>query len=140
MAMNEEIIDNVFEAANAPTITKSEAIYKFSNLTIDELATKVQTFLLNKGYKLEEGTTLEGKYGKGNRILRILFGAFVKRFAWQVTVEPEGKMSKLTFFKGTKGYAGGAIGVSQVNNEYKSITASLTAFHLGQEGTKNEEE
>jgi len=134
----EEILDNNMTSAsdNAPIITKSEATYRFSKLSEDDLATKLQSFLLNKNYKLEEGTAKNGLYGKGSKVLRILFGAFVKRFAWQITISSVNGSTQLVFFKQAKGYVGGVIGVAQVNSEFNSIVNSLTAFHEGQEMKK----
>lgn len=133
----EEILDNNMTSTgvNAPVITKSEATYRFSKLSEDELATKLQSFLLKKGYKLEDGTSKNGLYGKGSKIMRILFGAFVKRFAWQITISTVNGMTQLVFFKQAKGYAGGVIGVSQVNTEFNSIVNSLSSFHEAQEAT-----
>mgnify|MGYP000157644900 CR=1 FL=1 len=134
----EELLDNDLNAlnGNAPVITKDKGIFNFTHLTQDELAAKVENFLKTKGYKLEEGAANNGKYGKGSRVLRILFGAFVKRFAWKITVDPNGQLTQLIIGKEAKGYVGGAIGVHQVNKEFKSIVGSLTQFHVNQESEK----
>jgi hypothetical protein len=131
----EEVLDNDMNvsSANAPIISKNSGVFKFSKLTKDELATKVETFLKGKGYKIEEGTPFKAKYGKGSRVGRILLGAFIKRFAWQVTVEADGDFSTLTFFKEASGAVGGIVGVNQVKNEFNSIIGSLKSFHAGQE-------
>lgn len=127
----EEILDNdaVALSANTPEITKEKGIFRFSKLNEEELTQKVQSFLSKKGYNLEEGQANNGKYGKGSRIGRILLGAFIKRFAWRVTVHQNGNLAELTFFKEAKGYVGGAIGVAQVNKEFNSIIDSLKTFH-----------
>ncbi|MFT5818984.1 MAG: hypothetical protein ACI8ZM_000206 [Crocinitomix sp.] len=131
----EEVLDNDMsvEKTNAPIIDKSKGVFRFSKLTKDELAIKVETFLKKKGYKIEEGTMFDAKYGKGSRVGRILLGAFIKRFAWKVTVESDGNFSKLTFYKEASGMVGGVIGVSQVNKEFNAIIGSLGNFHAGQE-------
>ena len=131
----EEVLDNDLNSigSNAPIVTKDKAIFNFSKLSQTELTAKFGSFLGNKGYKLEEGEPHDGKYGKGSRIGRILLGAFIKRFAWRVTISPNEGMTELILFKEAKGYVGGAIGVSQVNKEFKSIVNSLTQFHLTQE-------
>lgn len=119
----EEVLDNDLKTldATAPVITKERAIFSFTGTTEAEIASKINALFLKDGYKLEEGTELKGKYGKGSQIMRILFGAFVKRFAWEVTVTTEGGIVKATLYKETKGYAGGAIGVNQVKNEFKRL-------------------
>lgn len=133
----EEVLDDGMNVStsNTPVITGNSGVFRFSKLTKDELATKVETFLKKKGYKIEEGTPFNAKYGKGSRVGRILLGAFIKRFAWQVTVEADGGFSKLTFFKEASGMVGGIIGVSQVKSEFQSIIGSLKNFHAGQEAS-----
>ena len=131
----DELLDNDLQTLNenAPIITKAKAIFNFSKLSDDILAEKLQKFLLGKGYKLESGTTKDGIYGKGSKIGRILLGAFVKRFAWNITIEHKNEMASLTLFKQAKGYAGGLIGVNQVNKEFNVIVNSLKQFHINQE-------
>jgi len=129
--MEDELLDDGKVALNKNTVTidKEKATYPFSDTNVDELATKVQEFLLKQGYKLEEGSNSNGIYGKGSKTLRILLGAFIKRFTWKVTVVDSGDNTTLTFIKDEKGYWGGAIGVVQVKNEFKKITSVLQSFH-----------
>ena len=121
----EEVLDNDLKNldASAPVITKERAIFSFNDTTEENIASKINTLFLKDGYTLEEGSQLKGKYGKGSKIMRILLGAFVKRFAWEVSVTNEGGVIKATLYKETKGYAGGAIGVNQVKNEFKRLIA-----------------
>jgi hypothetical protein len=129
--MEDELLDDgaVALGKNEVTIDKEKATYPFANTNVNELATKVQEFLLKQGYKLEEGSNSNGIYGKGSKTLRILLGAFIKRFTWKVTVADTGETTTLTFIKDEKGYWGGAIGVVQVKNEFNKITAVLQNFH-----------
>lgn len=131
----DEVLDNdlTSTAVNAPVITKNEAIYTFTKLSREELTQKFENFIQKRGYKLEVGVPGNGIYGKGSKVMRVLFGAFVKRFAWKVVIEDMGGSTQLTFFKEAKGYVGGVIGVNQVNNEFKAIVGSLTQFHSSQE-------
>ncbi|MCH2234645.1 MAG: hypothetical protein MK078_10360 [Crocinitomicaceae bacterium] len=123
----EEVLDQGID--QDVSITKDNAMYRFKDTNVEELSGKVEKYLLGKGYKLESGTPENAIYGKGNKTLRILFGAFVKRFTWKVTVVADGNTTVLNFIKDEKGYWGGAIGVSQVKNEFKRITDALTQFH-----------
>lgn len=119
----DEVLDNDMKTldATAPVITKDKAIFSFEGTTEEALASKINTLFTKDGYSLEEGTQLKGKYGKGSKIMRILLGAFVKRFAWEVTVSTQGGLTTATLYKETKGYAGGAIGVNQVKNEFNRL-------------------
>lgn len=127
----DEVLDDQMQQTkkSAVKITKEKAIYNFDNATKEELAAKVEKFLLGQGYKLEEGDVFNGKYGKGNKTLRILFGAFVKRFTWAVKVASNSELTQLVLSKNEKGYWGGAIGVHQVNKEYERLTNVIRDFH-----------
>lgn len=129
--MNEELLDDALVDIdeNAPVITKERAEFPFPSIGKEALAGKIQKYLEKDGYKIESGSPTRAVYGKGNKTMRILFGAFVKRFTWGVQVLGDEKQSKLVFTKDEKGYWGGAIGVSQVKTEWNRIISSLTAYH-----------
>jgi hypothetical protein len=129
--MSDELLDDgaAVQASSAVKINDDKASYSFENTNADELAGKVEKFLKGEGYSLEGGSSASGIYGKGNKTLRILLGAFVKRFTWKIEVEDAGSTTVLHFIKDEKGYWGGAIGVSQVKTEYKRITNVLKNFH-----------
>lgn len=123
----EEVLDNDLKSVDskAPVITKDKATYSFEGTTEEAIASKINNLFLKDGYSLEDGTQLKGKYGKGSKIMRILFGAFVKRFAWEVTVSTQGGLTTATLYKETKGYAGGAIGVNQVKKEFNRLVEAF---------------
>jgi hypothetical protein len=96
-----------------------------------EAAKAVMTVLSHQGYALESGDMLEGKYGKGNKILRLLFGAFVKRFVFKVTISGSEKKEKSTIVieKDTfSQISGGLIGMNQYDSEMKRIAELLQAL------------
>jgi hypothetical protein len=122
---NAEILDKTLE----PVITKNDATFYFSSISEEDLGAKLEKYLLQKGDKIEAGTKTNATYGKGSQIMRILFGAFAKRFAWTVKIDSSMHGTTLTFSKMAKGYAGGIIGVNQVKNEFTQIVNSLKHFY-----------
>jgi len=129
--MNQEVLDSDMknDVSDDVIIEKHQATYHFKGMDKDALADKVQQYLLGKGYKLEEGTKFSGKYGKGSKIGRILLGAFIKRFCWEIRVEQSGQKARLMLIKDAKGYVGGVIGVNQVNNEFSLLSQSIKEWH-----------
>lgn len=123
----EEVLDQHLEQER--NISDGKATYRFKNTSANELAKKVEKYLLEKGYKREDGTLENATYGKGNKVLRILLGAFIKRFTWAVKVSREGNVTRLDFIKAEKGQWGGIIGVQQVKSELKRIVEALNYFH-----------
>jgi len=128
--MKEVLDDNLMrEKDQLIMIDKNRAVFTFERVSAAELAKNVNDIFIEKSYKLEQGSTEGGKYGKGNQVLRILFGAFAKRFCWETKIESNSTHTRFIFTKDAKGYAGGIIGVNQVNNEYKRMTDAFTLFH-----------
>ena len=115
-------------------IEKNKAIYVFKSTNKEDLGKKVNDYFKEQGYTLEAGVNTNGTYGKGSKVLRVLLGAFVKRFEWQVSISDINNSTGLTFTKNAKGYAGGLIGVNQVKNEYSRLTETLKAFHTNHNG------
>ncbi len=129
--MSNEILDSEMQADtnSGVEITKECATYMFTGMDKEKLADKVSQYLGSKGYKLETGDKFLGKYGKGSKVGRILLGAMIKRFCWEIRVEQSKDKTRLMLVKDAKGIAGGLIGINQMNNEYALITESLKAWH-----------
>jgi len=129
MADENILDDNSGTLDKAVTIGKHEASFVFKNKTVEDLGESILGLFIKNGYKLESGGKQNGVYGKGSKIGRALLGAFIKRFAFKVTVTNDGDSTTLNLSKDGKGYMGGAIGVNQVKNEYVKITGILENYH-----------
>ena len=91
-----------------------------------ELAKKLDAVFKAEGYSFSEGQPNNATYEKGNRVMRILFGAFVKYFKFSVTItQNEDKTVTVNFFKQTSGMSGGLIGMNQVKNELQRMNTVL---------------
>jgi len=130
--MTQEILvdKSVFGKNDLIIIEKHKAIFTFERISQSELTKCVNDIFVESGYKLEQGTTESGKYGKGSQVMRVLFGAFVKRFCWETKIESNSSQTRFVFIKDAKGYVGGVIGVNQVKNEFKRLTDLFSAFHF----------
>ncbi|MCB0457051.1 MAG: hypothetical protein R2776_08580 [Flavobacteriaceae bacterium] len=87
----------------------------------NELKQKVHDVLILEGYTLKEGTSGAGIYEKGNRVARLLLGAFVKYYKFEIQALEDGGTTHLSLVKKTSGMSGGAIGVGQVKNEINRL-------------------
>jgi len=126
----EEVLDDKVVTKSEETfkIENDKAIYVFKNTNKDALGDKINEYLIKEGYQIEQGNKVIGVYGKGNKVMRILFGAFVKRFEWHVEINDINGSTGLIFTKNSKGYAGGVIGVQQVKKEFSRIVELLKAY------------
>ena len=106
--------------------SKSNFIHIYSGITKDDLDKKIYELLLSSGYKLKDGQFGNATYVKGNRALRILFGAFVKYYKFNImTSSNSSDELKVEVEKESSGMSGGLIGVSQVKNELKRLAQIL---------------
>jgi hypothetical protein len=104
-------------------ITDNASIFEYDNTDLHAIVEGVAQFFVGRQYKLESGTSAQGVYGYGNNTLRILFGAFVKRFAFSVLITQAAPDQPVVFRleKGISGAMGGIIGYAKMNSEYTSL-------------------
>jgi hypothetical protein len=101
----------------------------YSGITAEELASQVNKKLIASGYSLSQGNPSDAIYEKGNRVMRLLFGAFVKYFKFGVRIEDAGDGTfKVRVHKLTSGMSGGLIGIGQVKTELKRLAQELSSI------------
>ena len=106
---------------------QKETAFYYAGVEKEVFTETINTFFINHGYTLVEGNKANGTYEKGNRVLRLLLGAFYKYFKFRTHIEFYGeKKAKFILAKATSGFSGGAIGVSQVKKEIKSLEEALS--------------
>jgi len=96
-------------------------IHTFECESDNELATSIAMFMKSNGYTLLEGNVMNATYEKGNRTMRLLFGAFVKYYKISVDVQN----GKANIGSASAGFSGGLIGVNQVKKEVLRISNEL---------------
>ena len=103
--------------------TDKSFIHQYSAIDSIQLANNVNDLLTKDGYNLIEGQVGNAGYEKGNRTMRLLFGAFVKYNKIQVVAATgEDAVTRLTVDRKTSGMSGGLIGMSQVKKEMERIS------------------
>lgn len=103
-------------------IRKSDSfIHVFECENDNELGTAIAMFMKDNGYSFVEGNVTNGVYEKGNRTMRLLFGAFVKYYKISVNVQN----GKANIGSASAGFSGGIIGVNQVKKEVLRISNEL---------------
>lgn len=116
--------------AAADQVTKDGLIVFFQGAPPHIVADEVHRFFVHQGYRLEKGDPACGVYGKGSAVLRVLFGAFAKRFKFDVDVRPAESYTELWITKGMSGAGGGIIGYSKMKKELDRIREALRRFFL----------
>lgn len=103
-------------------------IHQYSGIDAGTLANNADQLLKKDGYNLIEGQVGNGTYEKGNRTMRILFGAFVKYSKIHVASNSQGETAKLVVDRKTSGMSGGLIGMNQVKKEMERVAGLLSGI------------
>src|SRR5687768_11431628 len=103
-------------------------VHQYSGVDSNQLANTANEVLTKDGYKLVEGQPGNATYEKGNRTMRLLFGAFVKYSKINVSSAAEAGVCKLTVDRKTSGMSGGLIGVNQVKKEMERVAGLLAGI------------
>jgi hypothetical protein len=106
---------------------EKEITFSFQGVYPMAVAAALEKFFTSQGYRLEAGTKLEGTYGTGNDLLRLLLGGFAKRYKFDFTVELREPSVLLTVKKGMSGVMGGALGYARMKKEMSRIFDGLQA-------------
>jgi len=102
---------------------------RYQGITKENLDREIEDFFFRRGYKQAEGVLGNVTYEKGDRTMRILFGAFIKYFKYKIMTDElrDGEIG-LRVIRTTSGFSGGLIGRDQVTQEMIVIKAGLQAI------------
>lgn len=110
----------------AYNFSKDGAVYTFEGASHEQVMQALNDKFTAEGYKLESGEPGNGVYGTGSTILRILFGAFVKRYTFGIeTIVAEDQRVNMRLTKGMTGISGGVIGYAKMNKEHQRLSEKL---------------
>ncbi len=102
---------------------------KTSFSSAEELAQKVSVLFQGRGYKLEEGTVMDGVYASGSAAARILVGGLANRNKFSIKIEQgQGGNCTVMLDKAMSGAMGGIIGVSKMNKEFDAVQQMLAGL------------
>lgn len=90
-----------------------------------ELASAAGDFFASRKYKLKSGSPESGVYERGNYVLRLLFGAFVAYYKFNVSINSSAGTSTLLLSKAHSGFSGGVIGMAKLKKEFKMVADGL---------------
>lgn len=113
---------------NVVDFAKDRVIYNMTGCTKEELENKLNLFFTSEGYMLKSNEGEIYTYTKGNRVMRLLFGAFVKYHKQSVVIKNEGELFSVMLQKDSTGMSGGLIGMNQVKKEFARLAEAFKAY------------
>jgi hypothetical protein len=113
---------------NVVDFAKDRVIYNITHCTKEELDNKLNLFFISEGYKLKSSEGESTTYTKGNRVLRLLLGAFVKYHKQSVIIKNEGELYSVMLHKDSTGMSGGLIGMNQVKKEFARLSEAFREY------------
>ena len=114
--------------ATVVDFAKDRVIYNFTNCTKEELDNKMNLFFTSQGYTLKSAEGESSSYTKGNRVLRLLLGAFVKYHKQTVIIKNQGDLFSVLLQKDSTGMSGGLIGMNQVKKEFARLAEAFREY------------
>lgn len=94
----------------------------YNSNNVNQLTHFIHQMMAQVGYSIKEEVPGTITYEKGSRVMRILFGAFVKYFKFTVAIVQTAENEiTVNIFKQSSGVSGGLIGMNQVKNEMRMI-------------------
>lgn len=108
--------------------TKDRVVYNITGCTRAELENKLNLFFSAQGYRQKSSTDTSFTYEKGNRVLRLLLGAFVKYHKQIVGVQQQGDVFSLFVQRDSSGMSGGVIGMNQVRKEFARLAEEFRTY------------
>lgn len=108
--------------------SQSKIVYNFSSCTRSELENKLNLFFVSEGYKQNKQKADGIVFDKGNRVLRILLGAFVSYHRIFVGIKEEPASYTVELRRESSGMSGGLIGMRQVRKEFSRLTEAFRTY------------
>ncbi len=104
------------------------SVLNITGCTKEELDNKVNLFFSSEGYRLKSSSGETITFEKGNRVMRILFGAFVKYHKQSIIIKHEGSLFSVMLHKDSTGMSGGLIGMNQVKKEFARLSEAFKTY------------
>lgn len=114
--------------ATVVDFAKDRVVYNITGTSKEELENKLNLFFTAEGYKLKSAEGETHTYTKGNRVMRILFGAFVKYHKQSVIIKNQGDLFSVMLHKDSTGMSGGLIGMNQVKKEFARLSDAFKLY------------
>ena len=104
-------------------------VFNITDTTREELENKLNLFFSSESLPLKADSGDEKVYQKGNKVMRIVFGVFVKYFKLVVTIKQQDGLFSVKIFRDMSlVLSGWLIGINKSRKEFSRISDAFKAY------------
>jgi hypothetical protein len=108
---------------------KNAVVYNITGTSKAELDNKLNLFFTSENLPLRKDTGEERVYQKGNKVMRILFGVFVKYFKLEVTIKQQDELFSVRLHRDMGLIlSGGLMGIKASRKEFERINEAFKIY------------
>ncbi len=108
---------------------KDSVVYNITGATKEELDNRLNLFFTTENLLLKSDISEQKIFQKGNKILRIIFGAFIKYFKVVVTIRSENGVFTVKLYRDMNFImSGGIIGRTAARKEFARINEAFKVY------------
>lgn len=134
----EEWVQAALEMQRPLEWVDGSCIIDFDSVPVEDFAITIKNMFEEGSYHLEEGTPVNGIYGRGHASLRLLVGYFAFRYRFKVEIYSDGEITFLKIYKAMTGIKEGIIngwqGLALYNTEFHRIINTIKYLGPNHEG------
>jgi hypothetical protein len=103
-------------------------VYNITGATRDALENKLNLFFNSEGLPLKSDQGDEKVYQKGNKVVRVLLGVFVKYFRVAVSIKQQGDLFSVRLLRDMNlAMSGGLVGIAKSRKRFAEISEHFKA-------------
>ncbi len=108
---------------------KDAVVYNITGTSKAELDNKLNLFFTSENLPLRKDTGEERVYQKGSKVMRILFGVFVKYFKLEVTIKQQDELFSVRLHRDMGLIlSGGLMGIKASRKEFERINEAFKIY------------
>ena len=100
----------------------------FADCTDEEVANLMARFFEANGFRLEDGTSLNGAYGSGNSAARVMAGGLSSRKKYDIRITKLADGIRMTVNSAMSGWSGSLLGVARERGQRKKFLSNLQTY------------
>src|SRR5258706_8460576 len=109
--------------------SKDSIVYNITECSKEELDNKLNLFFSSEGFSRKSDTADKKTFQRGNKVLRIFFGVFVKYFRIVLSLKSEGQLFSVRVVREMNlALSGGLMGIAASRKEFSRLMEAFKVY------------